>query len=288
MYGRRETRLGKAGILATYISKVRCLVSLLFPSSLIFAFPQQTYCCDSVFIGTLIPWCFQPLPSHQNHFCHGPIRQALSLSVFFATAVAVTKDKALGKRNNKKSGKAKRPAKPPPPLRGRDTHATRSSARVTKKSSRALLNASSTPSSRSRVASAASSPNTSKAPERTVIIEDPADEDDEESSSASDDVVMEDSPEPTSLEKKAAMLRRELTASREMAAEQVVNYSEDPSFGSLARDFPVVTPRMMADIQHRKFNVKEIRPFKMFCQNVSHWLRSGINSLCSWRCRFIV
>ena len=232
----------------------------------------------------------------------------------------MAKDQTLGKRNHKKSSKAKRPATPPP-----NTHATRSSASVAKKSSP-------TPHSRSRVASAASSRNTFKAPKRTVVIEDPAVEDTEESYSASHDVVMEDSPEPTALEKKAAMLRRELVATKKIAeieaalkaarvtdsrsrhptpltsklstampeghmslpaAEQVVDSSEDSGFSSLARDFPMDTHRMLADIPHRKFDVKKIlrlsaefaaadskdapemrtithliRPFEVFCQTL--------------------
>ena len=75
--------------------------------------------------------------------------------------------------------------------------------------------------------------------------------------------------------------------------DHVVDYAEDPRYRPLAAIYPVVTARMMSDIQHRRFNVKDIpkftadfaavdskdapevkgmlgllRPFEVFCQIV--------------------
>ena len=40
--------------------------------------------------------------------------------------------------------------------------------------------------------------------------------------------------------------------------EAAIDYSSDPRFASLSTDFPQVARKMLADIQQRKFNVKDI------------------------------
>ena len=205
-----------------------------------------------------------------------------------------------------------------------ETHATHSRSRVTKRSTRAHLAVSSpfTSRSRSRGASAEFSRNTSRTPKRRVAISESDEsltEASEESLSDSEEaeiVSREDALEPTAMEVEAARLKRILIVKTKLHALQkkkssrtiplastssaapakaglVVDYFDDPRLVSLASDYPVVTSRMLTDIQHRTLDVRDIsrltttftdidaknppqvkniiqllRPFEVFCEIV--------------------
>ena len=201
----------------------------------------------------------------------------------------MARDKSHEKANHKRTSK--------PGAHSPETHAARSTSRVKKRSARAPLAVSSPFTPRSRFHGASDS---------------------EEAERFS----MSDASKPTAIEIEVARLERVVIAKRRAynlkkassstpsastfsaplaTAAQVVEYFNDPRFDSLASHYPMITSRMLKDIQHRELNVKEIprftanftdtdtknapevknmlqllRPFEAFCQVVCAFAPSSV------------
>ena len=212
------------------------------------------------------------------------------------STTAVLTSVVMGKGDSSKRPAHKKIRKPAaPPV----DQMARTSERIAKKISRAQLALLFTPRSRSRVTSAASSRNTSRARKAKVTIdvsnELANDSNEDFFSSAADDAENEPMKNVSELPKKreVALQKRRLKAKKEAlavaeelrkldvangrflpfisaistfsvqvaSAKQVMNYFNDSRFVAISADYPLVTSRMIADIQHRRINPKDIPRF---------------------------